>query len=81
LDYNKQKYIAVFLCLIFLDWRNQFPPPSHRLESDRVLWAKGNGRYIAKRKMGKTISETKNGTTVTKVEKWAKPSEKVIHRH
>jgi flagellar motor switch/type III secretory pathway protein FliN len=49
-----------------------------RFLSERSEWK----RY-QKRNMGKTISEKKDGTAITKTEMWAKPSQKVknTHRH
>jgi hypothetical protein len=44
--------------MVFLDPVNRRPLPSLRLEFDPASFGKGaNGRYIKKRKMGKTISE------------------------
>jgi hypothetical protein len=47
-----------------------------RFLSERSEWK----RY-QKRKMGKTVSEEKDGTDITKCERWEKPSQKVKQNH
>jgi hypothetical protein len=62
LDDDKEKCAVICLYVIFLDPVNQLPPPSHRPEFDPASFRKGgNGKYIKKRKMSKTISGKKDG--------------------
>jgi hypothetical protein len=82
LDDDDNKDVPLCLCVIFLDTVNQLPPPSHRRKFDPAsFWKGANGRYIKKRKMGKTNSEKKDDTAITKNETWAKASQKVKQNH
>jgi hypothetical protein len=54
----RKKDAAICLCVIFLDPVNELLFPAHGLEFDAASFRKGaNGRYIKKRKMGKTMEE------------------------
>jgi hypothetical protein len=79
---DEKKDAAICLCTIFLDPVNEMPPPAHRLEFEPACFGKGvNGRYIKKQKMGKAISEKKDGTAITETEVWATASQKVKLNH
>jgi hypothetical protein len=70
--------------MIFLDGRNQLPPPSHRLEFDATPLARSEWKIdLKKQKIGKIISERKDGTDLTKAKNPAKSYQKpkCDHRH
>jgi hypothetical protein len=62
------------LSIIFLDRRNELPAPSHRGEFDCASFSEGaNGKDVSKSEgVGKSISEKKDGTIITKGKSWQK---------